>query len=905
MSIEHWFYSIPLKLRSLFRRKDVEQELDEELNYHFERRIEEERGRGMTAEEARYAALRAMQGLQQRKEECREARGLNFIDESAHDLRYAVRLLKKHRGFAAAAALSLALGIGANTAIFSLIDALLLRPLPVPDPAALVRVYINDGNPEPRIALTNAIFEQVRDRSRVFSGVFTWADHSFQMRSGGEMAHVNGAFASGDYFRTLGVPAILGRTFTAEDDKRDGGKNGPVAVISETFWSNRFARNPSAIGAGLVLDGVEFSIIGVMPQSFFGADVGTRPQIWVPLALSERIGMKGCLASRSCWWLIPMARLKSGVSLQQAQAQLKIISPQAMLDAAPDWGAAGRKKSLAWQLAATSDANGWTDLRRKFSNPLAVLMILVGVVLLIACANLSNMLLARASSRQREIAVRLAIGAGRGRLIRQLLTESVLLSLLGGAVGLAFAVWSTHLLVAFLAATQRASMGQEIQFDLHVDWRVALFTFFATVGSGLLFGLVPAIGATRLALNSSLKERAGNLQGTSGRMGMSGAILVLQAALSVVLISGAGLFAGSLWRLATLNPGFDPKNVVLIAVDTDKRPEKGAALVNLYDRLLQRVQAIPGVLAASVIWCTPLGGGVWNENVEIPGRTDLSEDQRLTYMNLVGPRFFEVMRTPLLSGREFASGDVAATEKVGIINEAAARRYFPGGNGLGGYFRVDGALIRIVGVVGNAKYEDLREPEPPTLYFPYTQNAGSLPSLNVLVKTNLGATATYTAFHTVLHDAASDVPIGLVETMQEHVDDSLGSERLMACLSVFFGVLALLLSAIGLYGILAYAVARRTGEIGVRMALGAQRHSVVILVVREAIGQVAIGIAVGVIAVLATSRLVATLLYGIRPNDPGNLLLAIVAFLLVAAAAAYLPARRASRLDPLVALREE
>jgi predicted permease len=327
--------------------------------------------------------------------------------------------------------------------------------------------------------------------------------------------------------------------------------------------------------------------------------------------------------------------------------------------------------------------------------------------------------------------------------------------------------------------------------------------------------------------------------------------------------------------------------------------------VDLYSRLLQRVQALPGVTAASVIWFTPLSNGGWNDGVEIPGRTDLSEAQRLTYMNLIGPRFFEVMKTPLLAGREFSQADGVSAGKVGIINDIAARLFFPGGNALGAYLKTEGSSIRIVGVVGNAKYENLREPEPPTLYFPFTQNTAFLPSLNVLIRTSAGVAASYAAFRSVLHGIAPDVPVGAVRSMQEQLDDSLGSERLMASLSVFFGVLALLLSAIGLYGILAYAGARRAGEIGVRMALGAKRSSVVLLVVREAVSQVAIGIAIGVIAVLATSRLVASLLYGIQPNDPGNLLLAVASFLLIAAAAAYLPARRASRLDPLQALREE
>ena len=918
MRIEHWFYTLPLRLRSLFQRRRVEKDLNEELQYHLEQRIEVEKARGLGTDEARYAALRAMQGLEQRKEECRDARRVNVIENAVRDVRYALRMLKKSPVFAIVAVLSLALGIGTNTAIFSLIDALLLRPLPVPESERLVRIEANTGGPRAINYFTYTLFERVRDRNSVFSGTFTWADHRFQMRSGTDMVHVNGALASGDYFRTFGVSPQIGRTFTVDDDHPDGGKNGPVTVISDAFWESQFQRNPGVIGAGITLDGVRFTIIGVMPRSFFGADVGTRPQIWAPLSLVGRIDDPGCISSRSCWWLVPMARLKPGISLQEAQGQLKVLSPRIMRDALPlNWDPSGQKKFLQWQLHATSGTNGWTVLRHQFSNPLAVLMILVAVVLLIACANMANLLLERSALRQREIAVRLAIGAGRWRITRQLLTESVLLSLMGGVAALMFAVWSTRLLVAFLASTQRASvMEQDIHLDLQPDWRIVLFTFLVAVGCGLLFGLSPALRATRLGISASLKERTHNLQGAAGRIGIGRVILGLQAALSVLLVAGAGLFAGSLWHLATLNPGFNPKNVAMIGLDTDKRLEKGPALTNLYSRILERADAIPGVRSASLFWITPLSEGGWDNFVTVPGKADVSQDQRDTFMNLVGPRFFETMQIPLLAGREFNRADTLTSEKVAIINEIAARRFFPKQNAIG--FRVSipqdlpgsaggdkGLVLRIVGVVGNIKYLDLHEPEPPELYIPYTQKADGVPSMNVALRTDTTLETIYPAFRAIVRDVAPDVPVGRVKTMQGQVDDSLGSERLMACLSVFFGILALALTSIGLYGVLAYGVARRTGEIGVRMALGAGRSNVIWLVVRETMSYVGIGMAAGVIAVLATSRLVASLLYGIRPNDAGNLVLAVLTFLLVGAMAAYFPARRASKLDPLQALREE
>ncbi|MGH9593578.1 MAG: FtsX-like permease family protein, partial [Bryobacteraceae bacterium] len=412
---------------------------------------------------------------------------------------------------------------------------------------------------------------------------------------------------------------------------------------------------------------------------------------------------------------------------QQAQARLKVVSAEIMRDTVPDWDSRGKKEFLAWQLSVLPAANGWTVLRRQFSNPLAVLMILVGIVLLIACANMANLLLARASSRQREIAVRMAMGAGRGRVVRQLLTESILLSALGGLAGLAFAVWSSCLLVALLASSQNIYMsGQEIQFDLTPDWRVMLFTLGAAVACGLLFGLAPALRAARVGVSASLKERAHSVRAAGGRLGMWRILLSLQAALSILLVAGAGLFAGSLWRLATLNPGFNPADITIVSVDTGKRPEKGPALASLYDRLLERAQAIPGVKAASMVWFPPLSDSGWDEQLSIPGRTDLSEHQRDTDMNFVGMRFFDVMQIPLIQGRDFTLHDDSASEKVGVLNEVAARRFFPRRSALGVQLEVEGKPIRIVGVVGSAKYMNLQEPDPPTLYFPYMQSGDQM-----------------------------------------------------------------------------------------------------------------------------------------------------------------------------------
>ena len=906
MRPQDWIYTVPLRLRSLFRRNHLEQELNEELQFHLQHRAEEEMAKGGGEEEARFIALRAMEGLAQQKEACRDTRRVNWIEDLGRDLRYAGRVLRKSPAFASVAVLSLALGIGANAAVFSLINALLLRPLPVPAPERLVTIFTRTESGHPQHSLTYALFEQIAIQSRVFSGVFAWSGHKFQMRAGSDMVHVDGALASGEYFSMLGVSAVIGRTLTPADDQPGGGKDGPVAVISDGFWSHQYQRKASAVGSGLTLDGVRFTVIGVMPPGFFGAEVGTNPDIWAPLWMTTRVDDGHCIASRSCWWLNVMARLKPGISQEQAQTALKVVTPQVMQNAVPDWGEAGQKEFLRRPLSLASGANGWTELRSEFSNPLAILMILVGVVLLIACANMANLLLARASARHREISVRLAVGADRSRVVRQLLTECLLLSVLGAIVGLLFARWSTRLLFGFLASKREGSglgFGQTPAFDLHPDWRVMLFTLLAAIVSGILFGLMPALRATRIGISASLKERVHNVQRDPTRIGIARWLLAAQAALSVLLVAGAGLFAGSLFHLLTLNPGFDPRNVTVIAIDTDKRPQKGAPLIALYSRLLERLNAMPGVKKASLLWFTPLTESGWDDILDVPAGTALPKDQRDTDINLVAPHYFEVMGIAVVGGRDFRS-DNSVSEKVGIINELAARKLFPHTNPIGRQVILEKMPIRIVGIVANTKYMDLREPDPLTLYLPYTQASDGVPSLSFVIKTS-GDVPIYPEFRAALHEIAPDIPVGIAKTMQKQVNDSLGRERLMASLSVFFGVLALLLTSIGLYGILSYTVARRTGEIGVRIALGARPPNVIWLVVRETISHIAIGIVTGIVVVLAMSRLVASLLYGIRPNDPGNLVLAVLVLTGFATLAAYLPARRASRLDPMLALREE
>jgi predicted permease len=905
MSFERWLLAFVLRFRSLFRRERVEAELDQELLFHLEHLTQSNIAKGMSRKEARYQALRAMEGYEQKKEECRELRGVNWLENAARDVRYGFRMLRRSPMFTAVAILSLALGIGANSAIFSLINTLLLRPLPVSHPQELRNVFLK--LPE-RLQpfLSYPVFQALQADNQVFTSLGTWSNHRFQMVSGDEVIHVDGELASGSYFSMLKISAAQGRTFTEADDHPSGGKDGPVAVISDRFWDRHYQRSPSVIGSGIVLDRIRFTVIGVMPPDFFGAEVGTHPDVWIPIWFSDRVGIPGCISNASCWWLVVVARMKPGVTARQANAQLEAISSDVLQGTTPHgWNAAWTKRYRAYSFSSNSGEQGWSFLRLVFSSSLVILMILVALVLLIACANMANLLLARASARHREIAVRLSIGAGRARIIRQLLTESVLLSLAGGLAGTAFAFWLTRILIAFVSATQRHGPGQFTRLELHPDWRVVLFTLGVAFTSGIIFGLAPALRSTRVGIASSLKESAHSLRGSEGRFQSGRLILALQTALSVLLVATAGLFAGSLFRLLTLDYGFNPENVSLVSVDTDKRPEKGPALGALYARILDRANGLPGVKAASVLFYVPLSGGGFSERLRVPGKPDLPESESLTSINFIGPRFFDVMETRLLSGRQFDSGDTAAAEKVGIISQLAAQRFLPRENPVGRHILLLGKPIRVVGVAEGIKYQSLRDSEPPELYIPYTQVTDQLPSLTFIVKTHPGAPSPNSAFRAMLHELAPDVPIGMTYTMEQQVESSVGRERLMASLSIFFGTLALLLTSIGLYGTLAYTVTRRSGEIGVRMALGAPGVNVIWMVLREAMGYVLGGIMIGTIAVVAASRLIASLLYGIRPNDPGNLAAAIIVLLFVTALAAFLPSLRASRVDPAISLRQE
>ena len=894
MPPDHWIYTIPLRLRSLFRRKTVEQELDEELRSHVEYETEAYLHRGMSDEEARAAALRKIHGAEFYKDEVRDAWGVSFVDSIRQDARYTLRTLRKSPVFALVAIVSLSLGIGANTSIFSLMDVLLIRPLPVAEPDRLSLVRLD----ERQYSFSYPLFQQVHDHNGVFSSTFAYITQTVQVPEGQDMLLMPAVYGSGEYFQALEVAQVIGRTFGPQDDRKGGGVSGLVALISDGLWSRKFGRDPSVVGRAMTINGQPVTIIGVTPAGFFGVAVGTAPDIFMPLNQRRELdGAGACMESVSCWFLRVMGRRKPDISPDQADAALRVISrPSMEATTAPDMRADRKAIYQRRVLHAETGKSGFSPLRLNVRDPLKVLMGLVAIVLLIACANMANLLTARASARAREVGVRFAIGASRARLIRQFLTESLILSASGAVGGFLFSVWSTRLLLSILSTTDNP-----VRLDVHADWRVLLFTSAAAMAAGLLFGTAPALRATGQGVAAAIKERGRHRRGGESA-GFRKVLLGVQVGLSVVLLAAAGLFAGSLMRLLHLNPGFDADRLTVISVVNSRPPRTGAAAAALFGQLAERARMLPGVEAATVVWPKPLTNSGWNDFATVPGRPDPAEDQRLMDINIVGAQYTRTWGVRLIAGRDFDAGDTATSEKVIMISENAARRFFPNG-ALGRQIGVEKNMPRrIVGIAGDTKYRTLKDETGLVAYVPYTQ-ANNVEY--VALRTSMPPRAVFPMFRQILREEAPGMPVGTVVSMRQQIDESLSTDRLTAYLSVFIGVLALLLTSIGLYGILAYSVTRRTSEIGVRMALGARRTSVVWLVVKEAMVHTVTGIAAGVAVVLAASKVVRSLLYDLKPNDPATIAAAVGVLAFVCALAAALPARRATRLDPMQALREE
>jgi predicted permease len=885
-------------LRRLLHRDRVERQLDAELRDHLERLTIDYRRSGRSEQEARRKALLAFGGLEQVKEDCRDVRGTRWLDEIAQDLRYGFRLLRLSPAFTFVAVASLALGIGANSAIFALVDGVLLKSLPVREPQRLI--LLDDGS------WTNPIWEQIRARQlEISDGAAAWGDVRFDLSRAGATEFVEGLWTSGNFFDVLGVPAVLGRTFTMADDDRGGGPDGPVAVISYAFWQRRFGGEASVIGRTLTLDRVAFTIVGVTPPSFLGPSQGRSFDVAVPIGTQAIVqGPGNGLDARSTWWLSIMARLKPGQTVEQATLALRAIQPQVREATLPErWPQPMLDQYLKEGLTFVSAAAGPAGFRTRYEQPLWIIMAVVAIVLLIACANITNLMLARAASRRHELTLRLALGASRFRIARQLLVESLLLACLGAAFGLLFAQWGSRVIVGQLS-TPRSTVA----LDLTLDWRVVGFTALVAVVTALLFGVAPALRMRRVDPNDALKEQGRTFAG-EGRHSIGTSLLAVQVALTLVLVVAAGLFVRTFGKLATLDIGLDKGAVLVVDVDVSRTAVDPKARHALFERVRAAAAAVPGVAGAGLSLITPVSGAGWNGPVELTDRPQVPTRERMTFLNSATPGWFATYGTRLRAGRDFDPRDVSSAPAVGIANETFIRRYVKG-DPLGQIVRFERGPegvqpIQIVGVVQDAAYRAVRDPIPPVLYLPLLQAHEEGPGrLSLSVRGASGSPALLTRS---LAAAISEVDPDLSLTFRPlaaFVDGALVRERLLAMLSGFFGGLALLLAGIGLYGMTSYSVSRRRTEIGIRMALGARSSRVVALMFRRIAWPIGFGLAAGAALSYWASQYTATLLYDLDARDPLTFIGAALFLCAVSAIAAWLPARRAARVDPARVLRE-
>jgi putative ABC transport system permease protein len=891
-------------MRFLFWRQRREKELEEELQSHLRMATRERVERGEAPVSAGQAARRELGNVGLIKETTGDLWGGRSIVDVLEDLRYGLRMLRKTPGFTAVAVLTLALGIGANTAIFSLMDTVMLRLLPVERPGELVQVGMmtHGFGRSPRKIYTNAVWEALRSRQDSFAGIFAWGNTGFNLAPSGVAENVRGIYVSGSYFPTLGVRPADGRLIAPDDDER--GCRG-VAVLGYRFWHQHFGGAP-VDGKTISINGHAFEIIGVSAAGFFGTEVGSAFDVAAPIC-SEAIvkGENSSLDQRSAWWLQVMARRKPGINNEQISARLDALSPQIFAETVPaNWTPSDQKRFLGWTLMTLPAGTGISYLRSQYDLPLKTLMATAGFVLLLACTNIASLMLARAAARSKEIGVRLALGASRLRLVRQLLTESVLLSSSGALLGIVFAQWGSRLVVDYISTGR-----DKISLDLTLDSRVLIFTAAAAILTGLLFGVLPAFRATRVSLADAMKgssstKTQGDTKFRAGRW-----MVAAQLAISLVLVVTTGLFVRSFANLVTLDMGFDRSNVLLADVDLHNAGQDGVQVV-AREEMLRRVRALPGVISASESMMTPVSGGMWDDFVVVDGPNAPKGDDRDVDMNYVTPDYFRTLRSPMMEGRDFGEQDKAGAPLVAIVNQALARKFYPGTDPVGKTFRryrtatVVGEPFVIVGVTGDAKYDTLREDAPPTAFFPLAQLEGKPERAIIEIRTAAQPLQLTKAVAGTILDVNESAAIRFT-TLAEQVDDSLTQERLLATLSGFFGGLALVLAMIGFYGVLAYLLLQRRKEIGIRIALGAQRSAILGLVMRDVAVLLLAGAAAGLAITWATTRFVQSLLFDLHARDATTFAFSVALLAAVALVASYLPARRAMRVDPMVALRYE
>ena len=839
-----------------------------------------------------------------------------------NDLRYAFRQLLKNPGFTAVAVLTLALGIGANTALFSLVDAVLLKMLPVRAPEELILFNWLSGprgmatsidgriTRDPSTGLRTSTsfsypaFESFRDHNQTLSQVFAFTPiDQLNVNVDGRSEIARGQLVSGSYHQGLGLSATRGRTFVANDDQID---SAPAVVISHRYWLRRFAADDNVVGKIIQVNRVPVTVVGVTPAGFLGTlQVGQAPDLSLPMALGPRLlpGSES-LAQPWFWWLQIMGRLTPGIEAEKARASFEGLFQHSALEGWKLAQSSGRINNQNQpdvpRLRVSPGGQGLMELRRQYSRPLTILMVVVGLVLLIACANVANLLLSRAAKRQREVAVRMALGAGRWRIVRQLLTESFVLSLLGGALGVLFAHWGKDALLAW-----RMGAGEQVMLELALDLRVLAFTAAACLLTTLLFGLAPGLRGTRVEVTPALKENARG-SSVSLRSWLSRSLIVAQVAVSLLLLVAAGLFVRTLGNLQGVDPGFNRQSLLLFRINPRLSGYEGQQITTLYERLLERIRAVPGVRSATLSRHPLLSGMRMISGITLRGRSMPAGVTNTVFVNDVEASFLDTMEIPLLMGRGLSPRDDERSPKVAIINQTMAQMFLPGINPVGQRFGFDfseSAGVEIVGVARDAKYADLRSETPPTIYIPYFQEAPGL--ANCAVRVIGEPSSIIAAIREAVRGVDKDLPLFDIKTQNAQIEQLLSQEILFARLSSFFGMLALVLACVGLYGVMSYVVARRTNEIGIRMALGAERGNVVKMIMKESMTPVVLGLVIGLLTALGATRFISSMLFGLEPNDRVTISLAVLTMIAVTALAAYLPARRAAGVNPVDALRCE
>ena len=901
-----------LKLQSLFRRDRSSQRLNDEIQFHLDQQIAENLATGMNPIEARHNAMRTFGNSTILKEETRDTWGWTWLEQMSQDLRYGFRSLRKGPLFTVVAGLTLAFGIGANTAIFSLMDQVLLQLLPVKHPEQLVLVAergIRFGDSWGDNDISYPMYRDFRDGNQIFSGMFCRYPTSVSLGYGDRTDRVAAELVSGSYFPVLGVTAVIGRTLTPDDDRVPGGH--PVAMLSYSFWQNRFSSDPSIAGRQIVVNGYTFTVVGVSQAGFDGVELGYKSKVFIPMMMQAQMTPRSDrLEARGLSWVTAFGRLKPGVDIAQAKASLQplmrnILEVEVQEPTLQHYSDHDRAQFLRNSVDLLPGSRGWSNLREQMQTPLWVLAALSGAVLLLACANLANLLLARATTREREMAVRLAIGAGRRRIIRLLLVESLLLAILGTAVGLGLAFLADRVLLAIYFPADSAG---DYPISSVPDMRVLVFALGMMLLTALVFGLAPAIQGSQADIAPTLKDRAGSVAGAKQvflrKMLVSG-----QMALALLLLIGASLYLKTLANLENTGPGFSAEQLMAFSVDPSLNGYTDERTKDFFRRLTDDLQALPGVSSVGLSTMPILQGYGWSNPVIAEGYSaDPGQEQR-PICDMISPKLFTTLGVLIVAGRDFT---VLDTRPVALINETFARKYFAGRNPVGLHIGLvddrtaapDIPNLEVVGVVKDLKYENLRDPAPPQAYFPYWQDE-KFRFMTYYLRTRLEPRQLMETVREQVRRLDPNIPVVDMRTVDEQIGLSLKTERLVASLSAVFGVLATALAVIGLYGVMAYTVARRRREIGIRVALGALQSDVIWMVMQQIVVLSGAGLAIGGLLAFALSSLIRSQLYGLQPHDPFTFVSAALVLGGAACAAGLIPSWRASRVDPMHVLRYE